>query len=110
MEFASNVASCHQARNWPCFKLLTVCCPSCGKKAGHKESEVPNVPGQRREVLHDSCFTEKSVRYSGPVGQRNGCSKVAEEFWVIVRELAVFVLSVVMKAAYLAFLAYSGNI
>ena len=41
-------------------QLLTVCV-----QAGHKESQLL---GQDSQALHSSCYTEKSVRYSGPLG------------------------------------------
>ena len=75
MEFASNVASCTGQE------------PALASTADNMLSEIWTsrthrswtMPVQGREVLHNSCFTEKSVSYSGPAGWRDVCSNAAEE-------------------------------
>lgn len=54
--------SCYKlplGRNLPLPQLQTACC--CGQ-AGHGKANCQTLQGQGRQVLHNSCFTEKSVQ------------------------------------------------
>jgi hypothetical protein len=63
------VASCHGARTCPCLNCGLHAVYAVGKQ-DMKEVDCQVLPGQGRQVLHNSCFTEKSVRDSGTGGQR----------------------------------------
>lgn len=72
----------------PLLQMWTVCCLSCRQSIKiiiiFLKRQLPNSPGQDRDILYNFCFKEKSVRYSGPVGQRDACANLTEESWASV--------------------------
>ena len=59
----------HWARNLPCCNSRQHAVQGVEKQYT-KEIDCQALPRQCMQVLHYSCFTEKSVRYTWPEGQK----------------------------------------
>ena len=86
--------------------LLTVCCPNW-TSITQKKVTLKHCQGKEGQPYRTSCFTEKSIKFARPIGQR-WMPHVAEELWVTAQAASRFChFSHILEAVLLALPAYS---
>lgn len=92
-------------------KCLNFICKQNAVQKGQtaQRSQLPNLPRFGKQVLHNSCFSDMSVRYAGPGGWRLD-APTYRGYWGLCRQSPVSVISVIFGSFVPVLPAYSGNI